>query len=302
MSDEYSKRINAVFHYIDANLDSELSLEIVSEIACYSPFHFHRVFKMITNETLNNYINRRRIEKAAALLLHKKGITISDLATPFGFSSISAFTRAFKQYYGQSPTSFRKANPQKFSKIRQLDSKNGQTKNSYDEYICNIINLKKWTIMHANVEIKEIAAQDLAYVTHIGVATVDTAFYKIMQWATPRNILENPNSKIVRVFHDSFKITAPEQIRMSIGVTLNQPISVEGEIGLTQIEKGKYIVGRYEIEPVDFEKAWTGLFVWMNEKGYTKAESNPFEIYHNNFTEHPQKKCIVDLCIPVAYQ
>lgn len=302
MNDEYSKRINAVFQYIDANLDTELHLETLSQIACYSPFHFHRVFKMITNETLNNYINRRRIEKAAALLLHKKGITISDLATPFGFSSISAFTRAFKKYYGQSPTSFRKSNPHKFSKIRQLDSKNGQIETNYDTYICNIINLKKWITMHAKIEIKEIPEQNLAYVTHIGVAGLETAFYKIMQWAAPRNILENPTSKIVRVFHDSFKITAPEKIRMRIGITLNQPIQVEGEIGLTQIEKGKYIVGRYEIEPVDFEKAWTGLFIWMNENGYTKAESSPFEIYHNNLTEHPEKKCIVDLCIPVAYQ
>lgn len=302
MNDEYSKRINAVFQYIDANLDSELPLETLSQIASYSPFHFHRVFKMITNETLNNYITRRRIEKAATLLLHKKGITISDLATPFGFSSISAFTRAFKKYYGQSPTDFRKANLQKFSKIRQLDSKNGQIETNYDTYICNIINLKKWTTMHANIAIKEMPKQDLAYVTHIGVEGLETAFYKIIKWATPRNILDNPNSKIIRVFHDSFKITAAEQIRMSIGVTLNQPIPVEGEIGLTQIEKGKYIVGRYEIEPVNFEKAWTGLFIWMNENGYTKAESNPFEIYHNNFTEHPQKKCIVDLCIPVAYQ
>ena len=74
MNDEYIKRINAVFQYIDANLDTELPLETLSQIACYSPFHFHRIFKMITDETLNNYITRRRIEKAAALLLHKKEI------------------------------------------------------------------------------------------------------------------------------------------------------------------------------------------------------------------------------------
>ncbi|NJM80213.1 MAG: hypothetical protein HC854_12440 [Flavobacterium sp.] len=91
-------------------------------------------------------------------------------------------------------------------------------------------------------------------------------FFKIIQWATPRNILDNPNSKMVRVFHDSFKITAPDKVRMSIGIILNEPVKVAGEIGLTQIEKGKYIVGHYEISPTDFENAWTGLFVWMNEK------------------------------------
>lgn len=299
MNEEYSKRINIVFEYIDANLDTELTLETLAKIAFYSPFHFHRIFKMITNETLNNYITRRRIEKSASLLLHRKEITISDLVTQFGFSSISAFTRAFKNYYSVSPTDFRKSNSHKFSKISQIDSKNGQLETNYDQYICNIINLKKWTTMHANIEIKEIAAQDLAYITHIGVEGLDTAFYKIIQWATPRNILDNEKSKIVRLYHDSFKITTPNKVRMSIGVTLNQPVKVEGKIGLTQIEKGRYIVGSYEIEPVDFEKAWTGLFIWMNENGYKKADKNPFEIYHNNFNEHPEKKCIIDFCIPV---
>ena len=300
ITSEYNKRINTVFQYIDDNLDKELSLETIAKIALYSPFHFHRVFKMITNETLNNYITRRRIEKAAALLLHKKELTISDLVTQFGFSSISAFTRAFKNYYGESPTSFRKSNSQKFSKISQIDSKNSQIDTNYDTYICNIMNLKKWTLMQANIEIKEIQEQDVAFVTQIGVEGLETAFSKIIRWATPRNILDNPNLKMIRVFHDSFKITAPEKVRMSIGITLNQPIKVEGEIGITKIEKGKYIVGHYEIKPNDFEKAWTGLFIWMNENGYKKAAKNPFEIYHNNFNEHPENKCIVDLCIPVA--
>ncbi|WP_445457762.1 AraC family transcriptional regulator [Flavobacterium sp. HNIBRBA15423] len=298
MNEEYIKRINTVFEYIDDNLDSELSLETIAKIAFYSPYHFHRIFKIITNETLNNYITRRRIEKSAALLLHKKEITISDLVTQFGFTSISTFTRAFKNYYGESPTSFRKSNSLKFSKISQIDSKNSQIETNYDTYICNIINLKKWTIMNANIEIKELSKLDLAYVTHIGVKRLENAFNTILKWATPKNLLDD-NSKIIRIFHDSFKITTPDKIRMSIGITLNQPIEVEGEIGLTQIEKGKYIVGRYEIEPNDFEKAWTGLFIWMNENGYKKADTNPFEIYHNNFINHPDKKCIVDLCIPV---
>jgi len=298
MNEEYIKRINTVFEYIDDNLDSELSLETIAKIAFYSPFHFHRIFKIITHETLNNYITRRRIEKSAALLLHKKEIIISDLVTQFGFTSISTFTRAFKNYYGENPTSFRKSNSQKFSKISQIDSKNSQIETNYDTYICNIINLKKWTIMNANIEIKELSKLDLAYVTHIGVERLENAFNTILKWATPKNLLDD-NSKIIRIFHDSFKITTPDKIRMSIGITLNHPIEVEGEIGLTQIEKGKYIVGRYEIEPNDFEKAWTGLFIWMNENGYTKADTNPFEIFHNNFNEHPNKKCIVDLCIPV---
>ncbi|NJM80214.1 MAG: helix-turn-helix transcriptional regulator [Flavobacterium sp.] len=65
------------------------------------------------------------------------------MATKFGFNSISAFTRAFKNYYDISPTAFKKSNPHKFSKISQIDSKNSQTETNYDTYICNLINLKK---------------------------------------------------------------------------------------------------------------------------------------------------------------
>lgn len=72
-----------------------------------------------------------------------------------------------------------------------------------------------------------------------------------------------------------------------------------GEIGLTTIEKGKYITGHFEISLDEFEKSWTGLFIWMNENGYKKTEGNPFEIYQNNFNDHPEKKCVVDLYIPI---
>ncbi|MBU2045197.1 MAG: GyrI-like domain-containing protein, partial [Bacteroidetes bacterium] len=87
--------------------------------------------------------------------------------------------------------------------------------------------------------------------------------------------------------------------RMSACLILDEPIKMSGEIGLTTIEKAKCIVGHFEIGLHEFEKSWTGLFIWMNENGYKKADRNPFEIYHNNFNEHPQRKCMVDFCIPV---
>ncbi|MVO08525.1 helix-turn-helix domain-containing protein [Flavobacterium sp. TP390] len=301
MTEEYQKRINAVFEFIDTNLDNELSLEIVAQIACYSPFHFHRIFKMITNETLNQYIIRKKIEKAASLLLHKKELTITSIVHQLGFTSNAVFTRTFKNYYHQSPSNFKKTHLHKFSKISQIDSKNSQQMESYETYICNLMNLKNFTTMHAKIEIKELATQPYAYVTHIGVEGLEKAFQKIIQWCTPKQILENNRSKIIRVFHDSFKITNPDKVRMSIGVTLTETIAVNGDINIGHLQKGKYIVGRYELLIEDLEKAWTGLFIWMNENGYKKADYNPFEVYHNDFNKHPEKKAILDLYIPVEY-
>jgi AraC family transcriptional regulator len=74
---------------------------------------------------------------------------------------------------------------------------------------------------------------------------------------------------------------------MSGCIVLKEPVAVDGEVGLTTIPNGKFIIGRFEIEPNDFDKAWRGLFNWMNENGYQKADDNPFEIYHNDFNTHP---------------
>ena len=91
---DYKNRINRVFEFIDKNLESDLSLNIVSEIAFFSPFHFHRVFKFMTGETLNGYVTRRKIEKSASDLLHKK-TTATEIAHKYGFSDNSSYSRAF---------------------------------------------------------------------------------------------------------------------------------------------------------------------------------------------------------------
>ena len=127
MNEDYIKRINTILVFIDENLDSELSLEIIARVGFYSPFHLHRIFKAITNETLNSYITRKRIEKAASILLHQKNISITELSLQYGFNSNSSFTRTFKKFYGISPSEFRKSKP-KYSKISQVESKNGQKK------------------------------------------------------------------------------------------------------------------------------------------------------------------------------
>lgn len=294
---DYKARINRVFEYIDANLDSSLSLKTIAEIAFFSPFHFHRVFKSITGETLNDYITRRRVEKSASDLMHKE-VSMASIYQSYGFPDNSSFTRTFKKYYGISPTAFKKENPNKFSKIRQLESKNGQIYPDFEKYICIIDNLKNWIKMNAKIEIKVVEQLDLAYLSSIGVGNLAATYQKIVRWAGPKGLLDD-NTKMVTIYHDSLLVTEAEKARMDACIVLTKPVAVDGEFGLTTIEKGKFIVGSFEIGLADFEKSWTGLFVWMHEHGYKKADRNPFELYHNNFNEHPAKKAIVDFYIPI---
>jgi AraC family transcriptional regulator len=293
MKEEYIKRINKVLTFIDENLDSELSLQSISNVACYSPFHLHRLFKAITNETLNSYIIRKRIESAAIILVHKREISVTEISLKYGFTSNSIFSRAFKKVYGQSPSEFRKSNFNNFSKI-------GKVNPLTEEYVCNINNLKNWIKLNAQIELIELPQKYLTYVTQIGEKGIENSFQRILNWAKPTGIFADSDTKFCRVFHDSFKVTNVQKVRMSIGILTNQAASVKvSDLGLKTIEKGKFIVGHFTIEPTEFEKAWNGLYIWMNENGYNKADRFPFEIYHNNFNEHPEKKCMVDLCIPI---
>jgi len=144
----YVNRINKVVEYIDKNLDTELSLERLSQIACFSPFHFHRIFCALLDETPNSYINRRRIEKIAGRLLFlNKDDSLTNLAILYGFRSIHSFSRAFRKFYGISASEFQKRGQSEFSKIGKTESKNGTIEVLFEKYFYTMDNLKTWLQM-----------------------------------------------------------------------------------------------------------------------------------------------------------
>jgi AraC family transcriptional regulator len=296
----YVKSVNKALKFIDLNLDSSaLSLESVSQAACFSPFHFHRIFKIIVGETLNVYINRKRLEQAAAVLVHQKDYNITDLALQSGFSSHSAFTRAFKKLFNVSPSEFRKAYPNKFSKIGIVESKKWQDDFMLETYFCNINNHLNWIKMNAKIEIKELPELHFASVTHIGVDNIEKAFERIIKWAIPKGLMQKPETRLARIFHDSFKVTDADKVRMSVSILTEGDVLVEDDIEKMSTKAGKHIVGSFKITPMEFEKSWSSLFIWMHDNGFKKADANPFEIYQNDMREHPEGKAIVDFYIPV---
>jgi len=296
---DYARRINRALHFIDQNLDKEVSLDKIAEVAYFSPFHFHRIFTAVMKETPNAYVIRKRIEKTAAVLMRKNNVAITELSHQYGFSGNSSFTRAFKKFYGVSPSKFRQLHPNKLSKISKVESKNGQVMVAFEKYICHSDNHKNLTTMNANIEIREVPSRHFAYVTQVGMNGIEEAFQHVIKWAGPKGLMERPDVKVGRIFHDSLRITSPDKVRMSVGISLNDPIEAEGEIGLTIIEKGKFIVGQFEIVIDQLGETWRNLFVWMTENGYSKGAQDPFELYHNDFNKHPERKCRLDLYIPI---
>ena len=292
-------RLNTAIAFIESNLSEKISLEIIAEKAHFSPFHFHRLFKIVVGETVHNFINRKRIEKSAAYLLHQKEINSTEIAEKVGFSSLSAFSKSFKKFYGISPNNFKKESPEKYSKICKTDSKNGKVTITFEQYICNINNALKWLQMNAKTEIKKVPRLDLGYISHKGkMEAIGSIYNKLVKWATPKGLI-NEETRMVTIYHDSPKITDPNNLRMSACIILNDPIELDGEVNLKILSPTKCIVSRLEITPFQFQQAWEASFAFMIENGYKKSEADPFEIYYNNAAEHPENKFIVDLCIPI---
>src|ERR1700721_2844718 len=113
---EYAKRIDRVIDYLRANLHRPVKLAELADVACFSEFHFHRIFTAVSGETLNNFTNRLRLEKAARLLRYSEQ-SLTDIALDCGFSSSATFSRTFRSGYDTSPSQFRRSGEIKKSKI-----------------------------------------------------------------------------------------------------------------------------------------------------------------------------------------
>lgn len=297
----YINRINKVVDYIDDHLNKDLSLDKLAEIACFSTFHFHRVFSALLDETPNNYITRRRIEKIAGRLLFlRKDESLTNLALDSGFNSIHSFSRAFRRFYGMSASEFKKRGQKEFSKIGKTESKNGANNVSFEKYFYSMDNLKKWLKMKTTVEVKEMPELKMVQVRHQGsYKEIGKAFEVLMKWAGPRGLLNFPKTKMAGVYYDSPRVTDESKMQSSTCITIEYDVEVSGQISKITIPSGKFAVGRFELKVDEFEKAWNSMSLWVPENNFEIRDGHFHEIYHNDAEQHPERKWVVDICIPV---
>lgn len=97
------KELNLVIDYIEDHLtDDDLSLEIISEYAGVSDYHFRKIFFYLSGLTLSEYIKNRKLSEASMDLLN--GEKVTDVALKYGYQSIDGFSRAFKKWCGFLPS------------------------------------------------------------------------------------------------------------------------------------------------------------------------------------------------------
>lgn len=103
MNLDYQKRINIAQVYIQNHLDGDITLEEIANEACLSLYHFHRIFTSYVGESIYGYIKRLRIERAASELMWKND-PIVEVAKRAHFKNSASFSKAFKEYFGESPS------------------------------------------------------------------------------------------------------------------------------------------------------------------------------------------------------
>ncbi|MBN7772268.1 AraC family transcriptional regulator [Clostridium aminobutyricum] len=95
--------LNRVIDYIEDHLtDDDLSLEMISEYARVSDYHFRKIFFYISGLTLSEYIKNRKLSEANKDLL--QGEKVTDVAFKYGYESLDGFTRAFKKWSNFLPS------------------------------------------------------------------------------------------------------------------------------------------------------------------------------------------------------
>ncbi len=103
---EWLANLNNAIEYIEKNLDQNLSYDEAARIACCSTYYFQRMFSYVAGISLSEYIRRRRMTQAA-FDLQSTGRKVLDVALKYGYTSPTAFNRAFKSVHGLSPTAAR---------------------------------------------------------------------------------------------------------------------------------------------------------------------------------------------------
>ena len=107
---QHREAMTNILKYIDLHIEEDLTVEEVAEKAMLSQSYFRYLFKQLSGRSLIDYINGRRISKAAQLLKSKPEARIIDICYQIGFHHVNYFNKIFLREMGVSPSAYRKMN------------------------------------------------------------------------------------------------------------------------------------------------------------------------------------------------
>jgi len=264
MSDKQNQYyLNKAINYIIENFTKPPDLEAVAKISGFSKFHFHRQFKAFTGETLNQFIKRIRLERAAFMLVFQKHRTVTDIALSCGFSSSQNFATDFKKHFHMTPK-------------------------LYKEYkVCQgiLVHDPDTISIYNNIQVRFVDSFQIAY-ERTFCAYTDSNFHTIRK----KFIEKYPNRQYIGLFWDDPTITANENCRYDYGYIITENnIEMPENLSTQTLEQRTYIALTTQFDNLDqinSVKVWHYLYTnWLPRHGYIADTLFCFEsIYENEIT------------------
>ncbi len=282
MKTDYHQKLKPVIRYLEQHFNAPLNLEEVARMAALSPYHFHRVFKAVTGETLNEYLRRLRLQSAAQDLFYKKPSVI-EVALEYGFSSSQNFAKAFRRHFDLSPTDIRDCRSMtrfyemlQNSKIGNTVRKDGNADISSSAYTSPESKHRRITM-----ERKQFEPGTLAYIRVNGPygENYEQALDKLYQWAGAEGVAD---ATCIFIYHDNPELTPPEKCRTDICLMVPDSVKVAGDVELQHFPGGEYGTLRKTItDKSQYGPAWNDHISQIVELGIEMDDRPCFELYHS---------------------
>lgn len=278
-----------VFVHIQTHLDDALGLEELAQLANFSPYHFHRVFRGIAGEGVKEHVRRLRLERAAHRLRTTEQ-SVTTLAFDAGYETHESFTRAFRARFGSSPSQFRVE--------RQLRVPIAAGRVAYvpDER-WDAIEIPDAEDFEMEMRIVNREPQRAAFMRHVGPYEQCGATWQQFCGWVGMNGLFGPNAKLFGVAHDDPEVTPADKLRYDACLAVGADFEARDGVGVQEIAGGEYAMAVHEGPYEGFKDTYGALFgqfipaqgreagdgpcveVYLNDPNTTKPEDLRTEIY-----------------------
>ncbi|MEH6445099.1 MAG: AraC family transcriptional regulator [Oceanospirillaceae bacterium] len=283
----YQQKMGVVFDYIDQHLDEELNLALLSEVACFSKFHFHRQFCEYTGISLFKYLQLLRLKRASYQLVFNLDISVLDIALDAQFSSSESFSRAFKKTFAQTPSQFRAA---------------PLWKPWHQKYQYNISRGKVDMDIAMTVNLIAFEETKIAVYEHKGaVERLNYSIEAFIAWRKRTQLSPINSSATFGLAYSDPATTVPEDFKFDICGEVIKPVA-KNDDGIVN----KFIPAGLCAQIVHLgshslldEKIHYLYGQWLPESGYSLRDFPCFFKYINFFGQVSEDKLITEIYLPI---
>ncbi|MBZ9979347.1 GyrI-like domain-containing protein [Mesorhizobium sp. BR-1-1-10] len=286
----YHARMQRVLDHIDQHLNGNLDLDALSGIAAFSKYHFHRQFTATFGLSVHRYVQLARMKRASYRLAFRDAESVTDIAMDAGYDAPDAFARAFRQRFGQSPSSFRKS-PDWAPWLAAF----GPMDNARSK-------LMHITYDHDDVTIRDVPPTPVAIMEHRGDrATLGDTIQRFIAWRKAAG-LSPETSPTFNVFRSERIPANPADYSMDLCVGTDLPIDADdGQMMAGVIPGGRCAVLRVVHNTNNLEPAALYLYRdWLPASG---EEARDFPIYcqrhFSMFPNVPVPDVVCELFLPL---